>query len=286
MNNLAAFMSSLERKDVLLPLLHTWLTKYYARCEHAPSLMAVGIRRDAALTARTFRRREKEYNHQGDEKTKDYFHPSRIGGCPRAAAFGVFGAPSNRVPIGAELLKSHLTFEVGTYFHVLFQNLCSRAGLLLRREVHVQDDVLKIVGHGDGVLRLPSGKALLEIKTINSRGYMALTQPKPEHVEQATLYMGILGLKMAVFIYYNKESSQVKEFKVVHSPAIFSELIKRIETQRSKIRQRILPSRGGRKANTYPCTFCPFSRVCFDSSVLAAFISESKVKDEDKGKLC
>ncbi len=284
MNNLAAFMASLGRNDILLPKLHTWATRYYAKCEHTPALIAAGTRQDANLTIRTFKRREAEYNHHGDDKTKDYFHPSRIGGCPRAAAFGVFGAPSNRTPVGEELLKSHLTFEVGTYFHVLFQNLCSRAGLLLRREVHVQDDVLKIVGHADGILRLPS-KALLEIKTINARGYGLLKQAKPEHEEQATLYMGILKLKMAVFVYYNKDTSQLKEFRTTYSSDKFAELVGRIEKRRSKIRQRILPSREGRKANMYPCTFCPFSRVCFDSEVLRAFIAETKIKDEDKGKL-
>jgi len=282
MSALKSYLASLQNSEILLPKIREWLAVQAARGRADRRIVANGIKHDASLSIETFARRRDEYDHHGDNEFGDYFHPSRIGGCPRAAAFGAFGVTMVGNESGAELTRMHFTFEVGTYFHVLFQNLCSRAGLLLRREVQVRDDENKIIGHCDGVLRLPkAGNPLLEIKTISPNQFPGLKAPKPEHIEQAQLYMHALKKRAVVFVYYNKGSSELKEYTVAYSAALVKVLIARINDQRSNIASKVLPSRDGRTPYHMQCKYCSFSPLCFSSSKLEKFLKDKKVKDLD-----
>jgi len=88
-------------------------------------------------------------------------------------------------------------------------------------EPYIKLAAWEIDGHVDGVLHVPFKgqmlKLILEIKSINEAGYLEKYGeiPKPEHIEQASLYAWAFGMSHVCFIYVNKgQVNQWKEFVV------------------------------------------------------------------------
>ena len=169
------------------------------------------------------------------------------------------------MPRGDTLLHDAMVFEIGTYFHVLFQNLCERAGYLVKREVAIKNSELRILGHGDGVLSIKGHKYLLEIKTCNSRTFIGLNQPKEEHKKQITAYMKALNLRWAIVIYMDKDRQGLKEFVVQYQDSYWrKEVAPRIETYFNALRTNKLPEQEGFSPSKFPCAYCEFTRICYD----------------------
>lgn len=80
-------------------------------------------------------------------------------------------------------------FDNGTYTHERLQDYLMKSGILLLDEAPVYNKVFQIMGHSDGILKLEKGLGILEIKTINSNGFSNLITTKPEHIEQAHVYL-------------------------------------------------------------------------------------------------
>jgi len=192
-----------NKGEVLLPVLRNYV-QIVAKGEAERTISRKkGAKDDAKLSIKCFQNRIKEFNH-GDPTDVPLFHPSAIGVCLRALAYGHFKAPSDSIPSGSDLLKSHLIYETGTYGHVLFQNLCERAGVLTAREIAIVDIVRRIIGHCDGEILIKKIKYALEIKTIGSWGWSQIDKtnvPQDSHVKQVHLYMKSLGLKHAIILY-------------------------------------------------------------------------------------
>lgn len=268
---LKSFLFSISRGEVLLPHLRNFLLKEMREINAGRLTSADGVKKDADLTVACFTARKAEYNHRGngDSDTASYFHPSQIGSCPRRLWFAAVGAPSSAAQAtGGDLLKTHLVFEIGTYAHVLFQNLCARAGVLVRREIPVRSDKHKIIGHADGHLRIaPEGDCLLEFKTINVRGFTKLSGAKPEHRAQATVYMALLNLPQALIVYFNKDTQELKEFRVSFDRREWEEeILPKINRFHLSVKQKKMPPPlVDANPNKFPCLYCEFSRVCFDT---------------------
>lgn len=265
MSSLKTFIKSLQKGEVLLPAIRRHLEQEDALLRSKQIESKEIVMADADMAIACFQERKKEYNHR-QRLVGDYYHPSQLGQCLRRMYYDELHAPIDRNKLGEDLLKEALTFEVGTYFHVLFQNLCQRAGVLVAREAPIVNPKLRIIGHADGILLIDGIKYLLEIKTINSRGFTMLTGPKYEHKLQITAYMKALGLKWAVVLYYSKDDSKVKEFVIQYDEEVYlREVAPRIETYFKSIRSRSIPDREGTSVNAFPCTFCQFKRICWDS---------------------
>jgi CRISPR/Cas system-associated exonuclease Cas4 (RecB family) len=273
MNKLKTLMFSLKKGDKLIPKLKAFLVKEQDDICSGRVPRSAPVIRDAELSARTFRQRKEEYNHS-DPVTADYFHPSQIGQCLRKLWFRQNGAPVSTYPTGDDYLRQHFTFEIGTYAHVLIQNLISRAGLLIRREVPIRNDKRKILGHADGILRLDGGKQLLEIKTINSRGFAKLDGPKPEHKMQTTVYMAELKLPTTIFVYYEKDAGQIKEYSYDCDPVQVDAMNKRIESFQTHTKKKTLPPAEGTSPHKFPCAWCEYSSVCFSTFDRRAFLKK------------
>ena len=88
-------------------------------------------------------------------------------------------------------------------------------------ELILRSDEYRISGHCDGVLVWPDFTELLEIKTINERGFtyidpMSGGKPKPEHVLQVQAYMWLTGLDRCRLVYVNKSGKKFKESLAEH----------------------------------------------------------------------
>lgn len=80
-------------------------------------------------------------------------------------------------------------FNNGDGVHERLQNYLSDMGLLIMDEVPLINDDLKIQGHTDGFLDLEEEIAILEIKSINDRGFTSLKDAKEEHKMQGLVYI-------------------------------------------------------------------------------------------------
>lgn len=267
-NPLSKLKKSIQNKEVLLPILRNFLREEHRKGMTESGVHANAVREDARLAAACFKEREEEYNHGDANPYKGYFHPSALGVCRRQLFYSDYDAPVDKLPLGQELLQSHLVFETGTYTHVLFQNLCERAGVLDKREYLIVDHKNALVGHGDGILKIPGKpKWNLEIKTINSRGFSALNGPKVEHTYQATAYMHVQGLSATVFVYLEKDRHGVKEFLFEYDDKLWKEtVLPRIQEYMRMRKNKQLPEREGSTPSAFPCLYCNFTKVCFDSN--------------------
>ncbi len=269
-----------ERGEKLIPLLKKFLNEERLKNSgNGAARREVDIQ-DALMTIDCFKDRLSERRGENEENAKKarvYFHPSAIGICMRQLWFGHKNAPVGKVNHD-EALREHLTFEMGTYIHVMFQNLCKRAGMLEHREFLVIDDKLKIIGHCDGVLKIEGEKVLLEIKTINERGFAQLSKgPHESHKRQATMYMATLGIKSACIVYINKNRHEVKEFYIPYDDVLYRKtILPRKDFYFRAIQSNMPPPREGITPNEMPCLYCPFKVLCFEEKTLAKFLAQLK----------
>lgn len=278
MSDFNAMVHALKSGQILIPLLKKQLLREARRIEKGTLESKAVVMHDADMTISCFKERKKEYNHR-EQLDGEFYHPSQLGQCLRKMWFDVKKAPKDGEETAEDLFKSHLVFEMGTYAHVLFQNLCERSGILEQREVAIIDPKNRILGHGDGVLKIGGRRYLLEIKTINARGFTELGAPKDAHKMQMTAYMKSLGLDAAIIIYIDKDGSRVKEFVYDYDAAYWRDVVKaRISIFFDSVRDNTMPDREGSNPSKMPCNYCPFRRICFDSEELTEWLEHGCVK--------
>lgn len=275
---------SLGRGEILLPKLRNFLSTEKAQLATKETSRKAIKLEDCKLSIAAFQEQIDEFNH-GEELEGELFHPSGLGYCLRRSWFKHFKAPEDRVSGRAEDdLRTHCTFETGTYFHVLFQNVCARAGLLLQREAAFIDHKEKLVGHADGVLLLDGVRTLLEIKTISSRGFTGVVAaPEFGHKQQMHAYMHCLGLKQGVIVYFNKDSSELREHFVEFDPEFYKVHVKqRVSYYFDSLRKVTAPRREGENTECAMCRWCPYKNTCFGFIAFEQFTKGLKGANEPK----
>lgn len=91
--------------------------------------------------------------------------------------------------------RTRLIFDNGDGMHERYQRYFRKMGVLLMDEVPLLHEEKEIQGHTDGFLRRkakPGAKKstqILELKSINSRGFSALKEAKEDHRAQAQVYI-------------------------------------------------------------------------------------------------
>jgi hypothetical protein len=71
---------------------------------------------------------------------------------------------------------------------------------------------------------------VFELKSMNERGFLPLTQPSWEYTAQVHLYMFLTDTPRALLFYENKNDQDVKEFAIMQDPAIMNRLLTKIRT--------------------------------------------------------
>lgn len=113
--------------------------------------------------------------------------PSAIGGCLRGRYYSRVGVTCDPYTIDA---RTRRIFDNGTGVHERLQAYLKKQGILLMDEVPVLNKEYQIQGHTDGILTLsPSELGVLEIKSINAKGFSELRSEKPEHKKQGLIYL-------------------------------------------------------------------------------------------------
>lgn len=122
--------------------------------------------------------------------------PSQASNCLRRNYYMRTGVTSD----GSIEPRTQRIFDNGTHVHLRLQEYLLKCGVLVMDEVPCIDEEYNIQGHTDGYLTLspPSVSkgvtqytniGILEIKSINDNQFNQLKDAKPEHKEQAMVYL-------------------------------------------------------------------------------------------------
>ena len=159
------------------------------------------------------------------------FHPSTLHKPPEYLLKTYFdGEPE--VDHSSQLLR---VFDNGHDVHKRIQKYLRELGLLKEIECPVENREYEIRGHADGILEIDGKKGVLEIKSINSRGFYGLFEPDERHLIQANVYMFCLEIPRGVILYENKDNQGLKEFLVKQDPKVLRPVLEKIKLVQSWI---------------------------------------------------
>lgn len=202
-----------------------------------------------------------------DKRATGVFHPSQLlDGCKRQMTYDLLGVkPTDKVikPIGAELQR---TFDVGTWYHIYMQNILYRMGYLEQAEVPVVNTEKYLNGKADGMFKesVFGEKVVLEIKTMNNRNFTkAIFRPFKKHEFQASLYARELGAKKVLYLYINKDTSEIRDFLMPINEEQLSLADAKMNEVISHVKEKTFPDRMCKDKFCENALACPFSTLCF-----------------------
>ena len=202
-----------------------------------------------------------------DKRAKGVFHPSQLlDGCKRQMTYDLLGIePTDKIvrPVSGELQR---TFDVGTWYHIYIQMILYRTGLLEQAEVPVIDEEKYLNGKADGVFKeeVFGEKVVLEIKTMNNWNFTkAVFKPFKKHEFQASLYARKLGAKKILYLYINKDTSEIREFLMPINDEQLSAADKIMTTVIDNVKAKTLPPRKCADKFCDEALSCPFVSLCF-----------------------
>lgn len=211
-------------------------------------------------------------NIKKEEKDREWMNPLRMssaGNCQRKIAYQVHGyTPKPLTP------RARMVFRLGDIIEAELKSLFEKYKIDKQFDItypkeayYFAIDDTVILGHVDGIIGSPK-KMILEIKSINDRGYKQL---KTEGVSygykcQANAYMHAKKIYTTLFIFYNKNTSHVQEIEVVYDPKLYEEIKNRFKLVITSTKDK-LPDREYGPLDTgylpYNCSYCPFVDHCW-----------------------
>jgi hypothetical protein len=212
-------------------------------------------------------------------------HASEVSGCKRKIVYGLL-AYEKRGQISKNWRQR---FAVGHALHAMIQqdffDLAAKSGGLVKFECEEQVIISPtrqpmakkwfINSSTDGVFTFydePGGPPVmrigLEIKTEAMDGYDKLKAPKPEHLDQAHVYMACLDVPAFWFLYINKNNqnntSSDGPFLVTWDQRRWDALEKKFQECHDYADKVTLPE----KEESMLCQFCAFSYTCQPASLV------------------
>lgn len=206
-----------------------------------------------------------QYLAEGTRDTRK-FHPSSLRhDCERQLYYSIGGFPfSDRVVNNIDG-RVQIIFDLGHWFHSYIQAALYKAGILIEAEVPVVDKARFIGGRMDGKIHWLGEIMALEVKTMNSNRFRTgKLAPFEDNVYQNSFYAHHLGIKKILFLYFNKDTSEIaihirdtNTTMATLANEKIDHVLESIETKTPPER-RVCTSKSSEKAVT-----CPFRTLCF-----------------------
>lgn len=249
-------------------------------------------------------------------KSRDslHLHPSEISKkdwCPRSSWYTIKGYEGAPEKLGFQRLN---VFAEGHAIHAKWQNWLYEIGVLYGRwscsacqhewsdqspkscpscgssirpiykEVPIQNERYRILGHSDGHVRTEKEEFLIEIKSVGAgtvrfdnyelfkecdgnleEMWRKIRQPFQSHVRQAMLYMYCTGIHKMVFIYEWKPTQDVKEFVVEFQQEFVDPILKSCDLVLKGLESGIPPMRPlwVTSPEDQVCKWCQHKKTCW-----------------------
>lgn len=199
------------------------------------------------------------------ERDMRKFHPSSLRhDCERQLFYFIGGTPySDRVADGIDG-RVQMIFDQGHWFHSYIQAVLHKAGILVQAEVPVVDKKRYIGGRMDGKVKWKGEIMALEIKTMNSfRFAKGKIAPFEDNVFQNSFYADHLGIDKILFLYFNKDTSEIA-VHIKPTNKTFARLAnEKIDHVLESIELDKPPRRTCKSKDSEKAVTCPFRTLCF-----------------------
>jgi CRISPR/Cas system-associated exonuclease Cas4 (RecB family) len=210
-------------------------------------------------------------------------HASEVSGCARRLVYGIMN--TKRVGQSSYIWKRR--FKMGHVIHAMLQSEFARFSYSPDHFTRFQDEAVisphlhmlaarwDINSSCDGIFEIGEKnperlllRAGIEIKSMNPDEFDRINKPKPEHIEQAHVYMACLNLPVMWFIYFNKANanytkSSDRRFVIPFNQDTWDGLERRFDKAHQQAYFQQLPA----KEEGIVCSFCPFSYTCQPDSL-------------------
>lgn len=188
------------------------------------------------------------------------FSASGAGRCLRERQLAFLGLP--QAPNSEKTMN---IFANGDYVHLRHQVAGLMEGYLQAAEVPVLNVTYNLTGTMDG--KLDNG-GLAEYKSINSRGFAGVCSygPKNEHLGQVSSYLLAGDLDFAQILYENKDTQELKEFRVGRDEKRIAEVVQELEQlNEATDSRRLLPMLTECQEKRGRYRSCPYREVCLEA---------------------
>ena len=173
--------------------------------------------------------KEREREKQGRGVRKGKFNPSSVGEtCDRLQYLiyhGMLPPENHRDARSIRVLSN------GNSLEDRFFKYFTKLNIYREKEKRVEVEIPPMSGRIDYIIQIPNREhiTLVELKTINDRGFASLNAPKPEHSTQLQCYLNMLGVPHGIVMYENKNSQAFKEFHIHKDEDLWNGIVERCD---------------------------------------------------------
>jgi CRISPR/Cas system-associated exonuclease Cas4 (RecB family) len=199
-------------------------------------------------------------------KTKKTFSPSTLVYGNGACARYWFLAFS-----GADFLDDNEAYAIanmssGTMGHERIQKAITDAGIMVEQEKRIIAQDPPIFGFADAIVQWGEEQPVVEIKTMReeSFAYRKYAKPPSYHLMQLVIYMKVLGKKLGILLYENKNSHELHAITVEPTPELIAwsdYAFEWMRTVRKQWETSDIPKKTYR-SNSKVCGGCPVRDAC------------------------
>lgn len=201
---------------------------------------------------------DKFYLERQKDREQHHFYITDAGKCGRAIFFKFKNAP--RQEMEANILRM---FDAGDHIHQLIMK-----PLLSIRDIHVVASEVNIPpmelisGRSDAIISDGKELFVLDIKSMNSMVFRALSAPKEENIDQIQLYLHFFKIQKGILLYVSKDNQDIKEFIVSYNEQRAEKLLNSLKELKLKIEANIIPDRIPTWPSDWQCQYCQFKDIC------------------------
>jgi CRISPR/Cas system-associated exonuclease Cas4 (RecB family) len=205
-------------------------------------------------------------NRTTEFKKKKSFSPSSLvygnGACPRYWFLAFEGADFED---DADAYAA-ANMQSGIDAHARIQKAITDAGIMVEEEKKVMISDPPVFGFADGILQWGETQPVLEIKTMREESYSYRKHAKPPnyHLMQLLIYMKILGRRLGVLLYENKNSHELHAIQVEadeEKMAWVEQAFDWMRKVRAQWESGEIPKKPYR-SNSKVCKTCPLQKAC------------------------
>ena len=202
-------------------------------------------------------------------KTKKTFSPSALvygnGACPRYWFLAFNGADfeDDADPYAVANMTS------GTQSHERIQKAIEDAGIMVEKEKRIVAQDPPIFGFADAIIQWEEEQPVVEIKTMREESFAYRKHAKPPsyHVMQLIIYMKVLGKKLGILLYENKNSHELHAITIQPTPEYIAwadYAFNWMKKVRAQWESKEIPKKPYR-SNSKVCKGCPLQKACADA---------------------
>ena len=171
-----------------------------------------------------------------------FFYPSALKlECKKALWYHYWGVDSKGDPLPLQEIDPLLArvFSTGNSFEDRFIKYLKSAKLYLADEKSfLVNSPIPVSGRIDFVINFKEKNWIVELKTINSKGFDKLKAPKPEHIMQVQCYLNNTEYEEAFIVYENKDNQTWKEYRLECDTDLWGKMVEMCQAVMS---EEVLP---------------------------------------------